>query len=616
MSDKILKSGTQNLCAAFVCIGKQCYNDGKHRTGITTQEEKQMKQVKYQDHLRHSFIRYVCIILAVVLFLYVVSFTLNLYTAVIRKNEKNNARLAADFSAQYNAYTAEIELLSSSRELQTVLLENSAKNRSAANQLLYDFSNIQTFRSYFVLMNAEKEVIGSNFNESNQTIFSESIFTESAISRLNKFPSEVQCFICSAPVSSAQACCYSFCGTLINGDGAIAGYLFFNLRQESFQAYAHTMSEDILMTDSYDNIIYTTLDQEADPQGKSPSGKLSLGIEQNGIIKYNNTNTYFYVQVRTMRPAGVHFYTLTSLETQVQMLWHGLILFLGLILILSMIVVVMTRTFSQTNVREIGELTTAVDELGRGNMDYQLSPRISKEFQDLYDSFRQMTVRLRDLMQHNVELQERRRQMEVKQLEEQFNPHFVFNVMETVRYQISEDPEIASEMLTSFANLMRYSINNGQPKVSLETDIQYINDFLLLQKIRYNNCLNYEFDIPDELLDCQIPKLLLQPVIENSIKHGYLQGKVLKIIVEARREGERLYFTVRDNGAGISPDRLHAINDTLAGGPDHQSVKHIGLYNIQKILSLLYGSEYGIRIESTLGQGTCVILTMPYEMEE
>lgn len=573
-----------------------------------------MKQIKYQDHLRQSFIRYVCVILVVVLLLYVGSFALNLYTAVIRKNERNNSRLASDFSAQYDAYAAEIELLSSSRELQTAMLQNTVENRSTANQLLYDFSNAQTFRPYFVLMNAEKKVICSNFNENNQETFSKSTFVESVISRLNKAPSELQCFICSAPVTSSQECCYSFCRPLSSGDGAVSGYLFFNLRRESFQAYARTMSEDILITDSYDNIIYMTLDQETDPHDKLPSGKNALSVERSGITKYDNT--YYYVQARTMRPEGIHFYTLTSLETQIQMLWHGFILFLALILILFLIVVVMTGAFAQTNAREIGELTTAVEELGRGNTDYQLSPKTSKEFQDLYDSFRRMTIRLRELMQHNSELQERRRQMEVKQLEEQFNPHFVFNVMETVRYQISENPETASEMLVSFANLMRYSINYGHTKVSLETDVQYINDFLLLQKIRYNNCLHYAFDIPDELLDCQIPKLLLQPVIENSIKHGFEQGKILEILVEARREGEQLCFTVRDNGVGISPERLNAINKCFAMELDHQSVKHIGLYNIQKMLSLMYGSEYGIRIESTLGQGTRVILTMPCEMEE
>ena len=180
-------------------------------------------------------------------------------------------------------------------------------------------------------------------------------------------------------------------------------------------------------------------------------------------------------------------------------------------------------------------MTRAVEELDRSSELYELSPQCSVESQQLYAQFRRITLHLRELIRYNSELQDRRRQMEIKQLEEQFNPHFVFNVMEMVRYQIREDPEAASEMLLSFANLMRYSINYGHTKVSLETDVEYVNDYLLLQKVRYNNCLRYEFIIPDQLLECQVPKLLLQPVIENSIKHGYQQGKILEIVVQVER---------------------------------------------------------------------------------
>jgi two-component system sensor histidine kinase YesM len=188
--------------------------------------------------------------------------------------------------------------------------------------------------------------------------------------------------------------------------------------------------------------------------------------------------------------------------------------------------------------------------------------------------------------------------------------------METVRYQIKEDPDTASEMLQSFAHLMRYSINSGHTKVALETDVEYVNDYLLLQKVRYNNCLRYEFRIPDDLLECQVPKLMLQPLVENSIKHGYRQGQVLHILVEVRQTEGDLLFTVRDNGTGIEPGRLEAIRESFGLELNSPVITHIGLYNLHKVLGLLYGPGYGIHIESTLGQGTTVTLNVPYEMEE
>lgn len=573
-----------------------------------------MRRMKFQDQLHRSFVVYVSVIILAILLLYLGGFVLNFATMVVRANRESNRALTDQFSEQYTAYEEEIQTLSQLPLVWETLSRNTTENRSQVNRLLYDFTNQQTFRSYFVLMDLDRQIVCSNFNERNQQIFASSVFVSSVISRLDRAQDPLLCFVCTVPLARDQECCYSFCRTVLGPDGAPVGYLFFNLREESFHAYARTMSQDLLITDSYDNIIYTTLDPEEDPMDKLPSGKYTLDVDGSGILKFDGV--YHYVYAQTITDQRISFYTLTSLEMQVKTLWYSLALFLVMLVVLTVIVTVLTRTFAQRNAREIGELTRAVKELDRGNMDYQLPAQSSEESQMLYSEFKRITLRLRELVHHNNELLDRRRQMEVKQLEEQFNPHFVFNVMETVRYQIAEDPDTAAEMLLSFANLMRYSINYGQAKVTLETDVEYVNDYLLLQKIRYNNCLEYEFHIPDELLDCQVPKLLLQPLIENSIKHGFRQGHILKIVMEVQRVGDDLRFTVRDNGAGIQPERLAAINESFTLELNSDFVKHIGLYNIQKMLSLLYGPRYGIHIESTPGEGTCVVLTVPCEMEE
>ena len=112
-----------------------------------------------------------------------------------------------------------------------------------------------------------------------------------------------------------------------------------------------------------------------------------------------------------------------------------------------------------------------------------------------------------------------------------------------------------------------------------------------------------------------MPKLLLQPVIENSIKHGYQQGRILEIVVKVQRIGDDLRFEVRDNGKGIEADRLAAIRESFTMELNSVYVKHIGLYNIQKVVELMYGPNYGLTVESTPGEGTVVTLTMPYEVE-
>lgn len=566
-----------------------------------------MVRGKFQDQLRRSFICYVFLLLGIILLLYLGGFLLNFSSVVVQANRNSNRVVSDALLEQYAAYEEGMEALVRLQDIRNALDGATLSDRAAVSGALYSFANAQTFRPYFCLIDREGQVICSSFNQRNQGIFASSTFMRSAVSRLDKSPEQMLCFVCTAPVTSDQACCYSFCRAVPGADGETAGYLFFNLRSESFSSYLRGMSQDILITDAYDNIIYTTLELEADPEDKLPSGKYSLRVEQEGISRLDDN--YHYICVRTITPQNIRVYTLTSLEIQVKALGYGLSILSLLSVFLFVIIIILTQAFARRNAREIGELTRAVSALDHGDMDYELSSQCSEESQGLYSQFRQ-------LVRNNNQLLDRRRQMEVRQLEERFNPHFVFNVMETVRYQIGEDPETASEMLLSFANLMRYSINYGHTKVTLETDVEYINDYLLLQKIRYNNALRFKLNIPDELLECQVPKLLLQPIIENSIKHGFVQDQTLEILVAVERIGDDLHFTVRDNGAGISSERLEAIRESFSLESDSGIVRHIGLYNIQKVTSLLYGPAYGLTIESILGQGTCVTLTMPYEMEE
>lgn len=572
-----------------------------------------MGRLKFQDHLGRSFRIYVLVILAVILVLYLGGFVLNFTTVVVRSNQDANLEIAESFEEQYTAYDKGTEELTHLPEVLR-LLEGAEKQRPEVSRRLYEFANDQSFRAYFLLLGREGEVYCSNYNERNQEIFAASSFAQSVIFRLDQEPREMLCYVCTVPLTGDQESCYSFCRAICRDNGEVAGYLFFNLREESFRERARALPQEVLVMDRYSNILYTTLDLQKDPSDKVPSGKYPLDMEVGGIRQLNGV--YHYVYVRTVTDQEIQVVTLTSLEMQFQSLWHSLILFFLLILILLGVIAALTRTFTRRNAREIEELTRAVEALRRGETDYELSAHSSQEFQLLYDAFRTMTMDLRAAMERNNALLERRRQMEVRQLEEQFNPHFVFNVMETVRYQIGEDPRTASDMLVAFANMMRYSINYGHTKVALETDVEYVNDYLLLQKIRYNHRLTYRFHIPEELLECRVPKLLLQPIIENSIKHGLRPGQTLEIAVSAEREGDNLCFTVRDNGVGITPERLAAIRESFTMELEGSYVRHIGLYNVQKVVQRLYGPPYGLVIESAPGRGTCVRVTIPCEMEE
>lgn len=286
-------------------------------------------------------------------------------------------------------------------------------------------------------------------------------------------------------------------------------------------------------------------------------------------------------------------------------------LFLLIVGILILIILKpLTLRITNNNLKAIEELRKSVLEMGKGNMEYSLRPHVFEEFQELNDTFRQMVLQREELQERNSELTERKRVMEIRQLEEKNNPHFVFNVLETLRYEVIIDPTKASEMIMAFANIMRYSIYYRDTIVSLKTDIAYVKDYLMLQKMRYNRRLTYSIDIPDELLECKVPKLVIQPIVENSLKHGMQNVESIHVQIAVFIEGDQLIIRVEDNGTGIEPEILEELVKDLEREDVYK--EHIGMYNSHRVIRLLYGPPYGLKIESNYGKGTRVDIILPF----
>lgn len=185
----------------------------------------------------------------------------------------------------------------------------------------------------------------------------------------------------------------------------------------------------------------------------------------------------------------------------------------------------------------------------------------------------------------------------------------MFNVLETLRYEVLIDPSAASGMIMAFANIMRYNLYYRDTIVPFRTDIAYVKDYLMLQKMRYNRRLNYSIEIPEDLLDCRIPKLVIQPIVENALKHGMKNVESIHIRITASMENNALVIRVHDDGKGIEPEIL----DKLVEDLEREDVckEHIGMYNSHRVIRLLYGSPYGLKIESTYEKGTRVTILLP-----
>lgn len=571
-----------------------------------------MKGNQYRDYIRRSFFRYAFSILFFLFVLVALGLLINIQWFSVGGNRRDNAHLSQLLDRQVADYQAALEEFCGDSAILTALKDQAPEETTRANRLLYGFSNSQTIRCTFSLTDLQGNLLCTNLFSGNQELFLKSFLYREMTEKLLSEPEKTLMTPSRLNYSSDQDGALML-GRAVVEQGRILGFLFFDITDaQLYEAVREYPLDDVILTDRYDNLIFTVGRQSLDPMEKYPAVKYRLDWQEGNTVKVNEK--HYNVQKTVLPESGLILYTLVSIELQKSLITYGM-LFLGVAGLLMMAFLIpITLRITKRHHAAVDELLHSVEEMGRGNMDYPLRAQVFDEFGALNDAFRRMVLQREELLTRNSELSERKRIMEIKQLEEQFNPHFIFNVLETLRYEIAIDSAKASDMVLAFGNLMRYSIYYGSSTVPLQTDIEYINDYLLLQKMRYNRRLTYHIDIPEELMECRIPKLLLQPVVENSLVHGMKDTAGVSVTITASAEGPVLKLCVQDNGSGIEPERLKS----LRLGLEQEDVyrEHIGLYNSHRVVRLMYGSEYGLWIESAPGEGTCVTITLPLDMED
>ncbi len=571
-----------------------------------------MKSNQYRDYIKKSFIKYALSIIFLLFVLVLLFLLINVRWLISGFNKKNHTQLSGILDQQFLLYEQGLNGLTQNPYLLTALDSTDSAVITANNRLLYDFSNAQTIRSSFVLLDQSGRITSSNLFAGNQDIFLDSDILRRMKSQMQEQPEEIFALPSRLNYAHGQS------GDIILGkavvkEGVLSGYLFFDLLDSNlYEIIRNYPLDDVIITDRYDNLIFSISRQQTDPMDKYPSGKYRMDWQEGNVVKVNGK--HYHILKSTLPGSSLILYSLVSTEYQTKLLYYGFVFMLIVGILLIIISLPVTEHITAKNLQAIHELQESIEQMGKGNMDYQLRSQIFDEFQKLDDAYRHMVLQREELLTYNSELSERKRIMEIKQLEEQFNPHFIFNVMETLRYEIMIDAAKASDMVQSFASLMRYSIHYGSTIVSLRTDIEYINDYLLLQKMRYNRRLNYHIDIPEELLEYRIPKLLLQPVVENSLVHGMKNTHSISITITGRLHGNLLELCVEDDGSGIDGERLAGLRAGLESEDEYKD--HIGLYNSHRVVRLLYGSGYGLTIQSQPGSGTRVTVTLPADMED
>ena len=268
-----------------------------------------------------------------------------------------------------------------------------------------------------------------------------------------------------------------------------------------------------------------------------------------------------------------------------------------LMLALSLIAVVSSRKLatplkrlagSMEDIESLRELTVLTGEVS--------------ETRALTQSYNRMIAKIKQLMKELEHKQRALRQTELEALTQQINPHFLYNTLDTIVWLAEfQDTQKIIALTKSLAQFFRLSLAEGRAIVPLQDEAAHARQYLYIQKERYGERLTYDFEIPDEVGDCMVPKIILQPIVENSIYHGIkpMAGDG-RITVSARRQGEDLLVTVADNGAGFDPDV------TPYG---------VGLKNVDKRIKLYFGEDAGVTVTSAPGKGTTVLLRMKIHLK-
>ena len=285
----------------------------------------------------------------------------------------------------------------------------------------------------------------------------------------------------------------------------------------------------------------------------------------------------------------------------------GFYITIGVVFLL--LTILLSGGISSAITEPVKRLEGVMEQVRRGRLDVRSDVRASNEIGRLGESFNLMIARISELVSEREQAQEQRRLSELKALQAQINPHFLYNTLDSIIWMAENgNNEEVVEMTAALARLFRSSISEDRDTVPLSVEIANIQSYLTIQKMRYKEKLNYKIEVPPGLGGCEAPKLILQPLVENAIYHG-IRGSENggEITVSAYRKNETLVIQITDNGLGMTQEQLAGI---LKASPNSKG-SGIGVRNVSERIKLAFGEKYGLTYASARGAGTSAIITLP-----
>ncbi len=410
------------------------------------------------------------------------------------------------------------------------------------------------------------------------------------------------------PVSGGESC-FAYIMTLYaTSDWTIKGFIAATLEKDFLDGLLQdTFLEDsgfLLIMDKEGGIAYAS-SQELVDRNSDIIPPPEYFEDRPGMVRNTGLSQYYMVS-NVSEYGGLRFIAFadrSELNAAVTKLLLVTLIFSWLILLL---VFTGAYVISKNISRPIREITAFIHHLEQNSFNGRLSINRNDEIGELAASFNAML----DSVQENQIL---RRQAQLNALQKQIDPHFLFNTLEAVKaLAIRQDTQAACSALQSLGDMFRYNTNRDNSSVTtLQSELRHVQNYLLIQRLRFGERLRYEIDADPELLECETLKFILQPIVENSIRYAMEPMECSYLLrISIRAQGEDVLIEVADNGPGIEKDRLSRLQSFLENEGE-QGDFGIGMKNIAQRLRLHFPGPYGLRISSVEGQGTTVRILLP-----
>lgn len=392
--------------------------------------------------------------------------------------------------------------------------------------------------------------------------------------------------------------------------GEVLGVILLDIRHDIIQSSINgvTIGEKgfVFVMDQEDNIVYTPVNgivYRVNPKWVKAMEPMSVQIQGGSYQIRSELSPY-----TGWRTVGVFSMdeVMSSVNTIVYILFTCVIISLVLVVIVSF-------KFSRTLTNPIFKLKRLMKQAESGDLTVRFNFQHNDEIGELGQSFNHMIARIDQLIQMVYVEQENKRTAEMKSLQEQIKPHFLYNTLDTISWMARDyDAEDIVRLVDALTNMFRIGLSHGKDIITVKEEITHVSNYLYIQKIRYKDKLNYVIHVDESLYAVEVPKLILQPLVENAIYHGVKAKRGGgTITITGVPEGENLVFTVQDNGAGMPQEKVEELNRRMSERSVLDEKKSFGLFYIRERIQLCYGKGYGVHVESTLGEGTRVTITLP-----